>query len=125
MLDDYESAMKLLDEMNASLPIPVYAGRPFMQMMREKGIRIKSKQSLEIEHGFYAGDDGGIMCGLRGIEEERTAYVVSLTHIKVKERHPLAKAMKAYQRTRRKALAQQAAFGLAHSVITPKKPKRE
>lgn len=125
MIDDYEATMELLEEMKAHLPIPVYAGNPFIRMMREKGIRIKSKHPLHIEHVFYAGDDGGIMCGLRGIEEEKTAYVVSLTHIKVKERHPLAKAMKAYQRTRRKALAQQASFGLAPSVITPKKPKGE
>ena len=123
MIDDYDSTMELLEEMNAHLPIPVYAGTPFIRMMREKGVRIKSKHPLQIEHVFYAGDDGGIMCGLQGIGEEKTAYVVSLTHVKVKDRHPLATAMKAYQRKRRKALAQQASFGLAHAVITPKRPK--
>jgi hypothetical protein len=125
MIDDYESTMELIEQMKAQLPIPVYPGNAFIQMMREKGIRIKSKQRLEIEQVFYAGDDGGIMCGLRGIEEEKTAYVVSLTHIKIKERTPLAKAIKFYQRERRKQLAQQGAFGLPHTMITRKNPKKK
>ncbi len=105
MIDDDEDTMKLIEQMNAQVPIPVYPGNAIIRMMREKGIRIKSKQQLQIEQAFYAGDDEGIMCGLQGIGDGKTAYVVSLAHIKVKERHPLAKAMKHYQRKRRKALA--------------------
>ncbi len=108
MLDDYELVMKLIEQMKAHLPIPVYAGHPFIQMMREKSIRIKSKHRLQIEQVFYGGDEGGILCGLRGIADEERDYVVSLTHVKMTERHPLTRAIKAYQRARRKALAQQA-----------------
>jgi hypothetical protein len=124
MIDDYEITMELIEEMKAHLPIPVYAGSPFIRMMREKGIRIKSRQRLQIEEVFYAGDDGGIMCALGGFGEEEAVYVVSLTHIKMKERHPLTKAVKAYQRTRRKALAGQAAIEQIHSLLNHRHTKK-
>ncbi len=121
MIDDYENTMELIEEMKAHLAIAVYPGNAFIQMMREKGIRMKSKHPLQIEQVFYAGDDGGIMCGIRGIDDEKRAYVCSLTHLKVKERHPLAKAMKTYQRTRKKHLAQQPDDGSATSChLVPK-----
>ena len=91
--------------------------------MREKGIRLKSKRRLQIEQVFYAGDDGGIMCGLKGIEDEQRAYVVSITHIKIVPRHPLRQAIKAYQRLRRTRLLAQPDY--AGSVASEIMPNRE
>jgi hypothetical protein len=125
MIDDYEDTMELIEQMKAHVPISVYPGNAFIRMMREKGIRIKSKHQLQIEQVFYAGDDGGIMCGLRGIGDGETAYVVSLTHIKVKERHPLARAIKRYQRERRKALAQQALMEQVQSLVTSREQNNQ
>jgi hypothetical protein len=105
MIDNYETTMELIEEMKAHLPISVYAGKPFMCLMREKGIQIKSKQHFQIQEVLYAGDEGGIICHLGGFAGNQSIYMVSLTHIKMKERHPLAKSIKAYQRARRKALA--------------------
>jgi hypothetical protein len=108
MIDDYEKAIELIEEMKAHLPIPVRAGPQLAQLMRDKGIHIKAKHALAIEYVHYLGDEGGIMCGLAGMGQGNAAYVCSLTQLKVDDRHPLAKKVRAYQRERKKRLAQQA-----------------
>ncbi|MEN6334969.1 MAG: hypothetical protein ABFE01_11955 [Phycisphaerales bacterium] len=107
MIDDYEKAMDLVEEMKAHLPIPVHAGHQLIQVMRDKGVHIKAKHSLAIEYVHYLGDDGGIVCGLAGVGQGNAAYVCSLTQLKVDDRHPLAKKIRAYQRERMRRLAQQ------------------
>ena len=66
---------------------------------------------------MYSGDEGGILCALDKIGDGKEAYLTSLTHLKVIERHPLAKAMKAYQRGRKKKLAAQHALGVVSSFV--------
>ncbi len=110
MIDDYEKTMELIEEMKAHLPIPVRAGLQLVQVLRNKGVHIKAKHPLAIEQVHYLGDDGGIMCGLAGMGQGNAAYVCSLTQLKVDDRHPLAKKIRAYQRERKKRLAQQADF---------------
>ncbi|MBM4026585.1 MAG: hypothetical protein FJ280_14470 [Planctomycetes bacterium] len=110
MIDDYEKAMELVEEMKAHLPIPVHAGPQLIQMMRNEGVHLKAKHTLAIEEVLYLGDDGGIMCALAGMGPGKVAYVCSLTHLKVEDRHPLAKKIRAYQRERTKRLAQQASM---------------
>jgi hypothetical protein len=110
MIDDYEKAMELIEEMKAHLPIPVHAGPQLTQVMRDKGIHIKAKHALAIEYVHYLGDEGGIMCGLAGTGHGNAAFVCSLTQLKVDDRHPLAKKIRAYQRERKKRLAQLADF---------------
>jgi len=110
MIDDYEKAMELVEEMKAHLPIPVRAGPQLVQVLRGKGIHIKAKHTLAIEEVLYLGDEGGIMCGLAGMGQGNAAYVCSLTQLKVDDRHPLAKRIRAYQRERKKRLAHQTDF---------------
>lgn len=56
---------------------------------------------------FYAGDEGGIMCDVTLSEDAEEAIIVSITHLRVPTRHPLAKEIREYQqeRTRRLALS--------------------
>jgi len=108
MIDDYEKAMELIEEMKAHSPIPVRAGPQLIQVLRNKGIHIKAKHPLAVEQVHYLGDEGGIVCGLAGMGQGKDAYVCSLTQLKVDDRHPLAKKIRAYQRERKKRLAQQA-----------------
>jgi hypothetical protein len=98
----------LIEEMKAYLPIPVRARPQLIQVLRNKGIHIKAKHPLAIEEVLYLGDEGGIMCGLAGMGQGNAAYVCSLTQLKVEDRHPLAKKIRAYQRERKKRLASQA-----------------
>lgn len=121
MIDDIIKTQALLDEMNAHLPLPVYAGRPLIRLLKAQGVALTQTTPLQIDHVFYAEDEGGIMCGLSGLHEKGVAFVCSLTHLRLPPEHPLTKTMQAYQRRRKNALKQQEAFGLAHSTLYPKK----
>ena len=57
-----------------------------------------------IEKVLYFGDEGGIICVVKNPGKE--AIMVSLTHLRVKANHPLAKDIRAYQMRRIKKLSQ-------------------
>jgi len=90
-------------------------------MMRDRGLSIRARRRLMIIEVFYGGDEGGIMCALDKIGEGNEALVSSLTHLKVVARHPLAKAMKAYQQERKKKLAADHSTGPQIWDIPPQK----
>ncbi len=108
MIDNHAKTMELMEKMKAQLPIPARPTRAFARLMREKGVKMKPNQDLQIENVLYMGDEGGISCGLQwpGRDQEETAVVTSLTHIRVKAGHPLAKDIRAYQVARTQKLAQ-------------------
>ena len=62
-------------------------------------------QRGQIEAVFYAGDDGGILCAIKGSGDEKTAVVVSLTHLRIAGNHPIAPDIRAYQLARTQKLA--------------------
>ncbi len=107
MIDNYAETMALVEKMKAQLPLPIYAGRGLLHSMREHGLHIKARRRIMVIDVLYFGDEGGIMCALEPIEEGKEAYVTSLTHVDITPRHPLAKAIKAYQRERKRKLAEQ------------------
>jgi hypothetical protein len=100
MIDNYDEAMDLMCKMEKELPIPVLATKEFIQAMRKNGVRITRRQEIQIERVLYMGDEGGIGCAVRIPEQEETAVVTSLTHIRVKNDHPLAREIRAYQTER-------------------------
>ena len=106
MIDNYEETMALIDKIKAQLPLPVYAGRGLIHSMREHGIHIKARRRIMVIDVFYMGDEGGIMCALEPLGEGKEAFLSSLTHVEV-ARHPLAKAIRAYQRDRKRKLAEE------------------
>ena len=107
MIDDHDKATELMHKMEAQLPIPARPTGAFVRAMRERGVKIPHNQELQIKRVFYAGDEGGIMCDVTLSEEAKEAIIVSLTHLRVSSRHPLAKEIREYQqeRTRRIALS--------------------
>lgn len=122
MIDDFAKTMKLLEKIKTQLPIPAYAGKPFIQVMRERGIKIKPRQNLQIIDVLYLGDDGGIACAIKGTGQEEIAIVISITHIRIKDSHPLAIEIRAYQIERSKKLARMNSTIPTSYII---KPKRE
>jgi hypothetical protein len=60
---------------------------------------------VQIIDVFYSGDEGGIVCALKGAGDEKTAVLISLTHLRLPTDHPLAKDVRAYQITRTQKLA--------------------
>ncbi len=106
MIDDYAKAMELMRKMEAQLPIPARPTGAFVHAMRERGVKIPRDQELQIKRVFYAGDEGGICCDVTLSEDAKEAIIVSITHLRVRSRHPLAKEIRAYQRERTRRIAQ-------------------
>jgi hypothetical protein len=106
MIDNYEFTMALIKNMEDHLPIPAEPTKNFVHAMRKNGIKVKSNQKLQIESLTYLGDEGGISCCI-GILKQGKVVITSLTHIRVKNSHPLGKDITKYQQMRIKALASQ------------------
>ncbi len=107
MIDNYDEAMALIDQIKAHLPLPVYARRELIRSLRDKGIRMKARRRIMVNDALYAGDEGGILCALEPFWDGKEAVMSSITHLDVIPRHPLSKAIKAYQRERKRKLAEQ------------------
>ncbi|HET7089340.1 MAG TPA: hypothetical protein VFL17_11880 [Anaerolineae bacterium] len=109
MIDDYDEAMALLQELEAQLPLPARPASALARSMKDKGIHMAHYEQLAIKRVFYMGDEGGLMCDvtLEGAEAKKEAVVCSLTHLRVDSRHPLTGEIQLYQEKRTRKLAQQ------------------
>ncbi|MBC8249587.1 MAG: hypothetical protein H8E90_07900, partial [Anaerolineales bacterium] len=105
MIDDYDKATELMRKMEAQLPIPARPTGAFVRAMREQGIKIPGDQELQIKRVFYAGDEGGVCCDVTLSEDAEEAIIVSITHLRVPSRHPLAEEIRGYQRERTRRIA--------------------
>ena len=125
MIDDYAKAMELTRKMESQLPIPARPTGALVRTMREQGIKIPRGQELQIKRVFYMGDEGGIMCDVTLSEEAKEAIIVSITHLRVYPRHPLAKEIRAYQRERTRRIAQSGGSGKpSQFAVRPRKRQR-
>lgn len=99
-IDDPTVVASLLTQMEAQLPIPAHVTPEVRHMLRAQKVFIPTHRRVQIEHVLYAGDEGGIVCGLAFPGSSREAVVISLTHLRIATAHPLANAIRAYQRAR-------------------------
>ncbi len=106
MIDDYAKAMELMRKMEAQLPIPARPTGALVRTLRERGVKIPRDQELQIKRVFYMGDEGGICCDVTLSEDAKEAIVVSITHLRVPARHPLAKEIREYQQERTRRITQ-------------------
>ena len=90
--------MKLIEEMESQLPIPVYPSKGFGQLSSQSGKDITVDTELMITMVFDSGYEGGIICLLDGINPE--SFVISITLLRVKPDHPLFDKISAYQKQR-------------------------
>ncbi|HUX75787.1 MAG TPA: hypothetical protein VMY40_03990 [Anaerolineae bacterium] len=125
MIDDYDKTMELMHKMEAQLPIPARPTAAFFRSVQKKGIRVTRDQQLQIKHLVYAGDEGGIMCDVTLSRDAKEALLVSITHLRIDPRHPLAREIRAYQKERTKRLTQSGGLREPHSyTIRPRKRGR-
>ena len=126
MIDDYNQAMELMNKMESQFPIPVRPTGPYIRMMRERGIKIKRNERLQIKRVLYLGDEGGIICDVTPNPDAKEVYLVSLTHLEVEQHHPLARDIRAYQKKRNRRIAQSNQSGQPGSftIFPDKKRKR-
>lgn len=124
MIDNYEEAIALMDKMKACLPIPIRGTPEMMEMLQKQGQNFQKNYIFEIETVLYAGDEGGILCALKEDKEQGSA-IVSLTHLRIADDHPLAREIKDYQNKRCMRLAiANGRIGKAKRIAKKTKPKK-
>ena len=131
-IDNYLEAQALTEQLEATIPFQVRAGKELLKTMRDRGESIKANTWLTVDLVKYSGDIGGINCGLEPVsgQTEKQRYVVSLTHLEIDPKHPLASEVKAYQRKRIQRLMLQNQGGFAAELLAErsntqkKKPKQ-
>jgi hypothetical protein len=104
-IDDYAQAIELTEKLKASLPLQV---RPTQQMakgMKAQGKALDPNREYTVDSVLYSGDMGGITCTLKGDPDGKEVFAVSITHLRVDPKHPLAVELKAYQSRRTRGLA--------------------
>lgn len=99
-VDNYAEAKALTEKLKESLPFKVRPGKELLKTIRNEGEKVSPNQEFEVNSVNYSGDDGGIMCVIVIGEEEKQAFVTSLTFVKFDPDHPLAPEVTAYQKRR-------------------------
>ena len=106
MIDDPETVARLMDQMQAHLPISALPTSALVRTLRQQGLKIGTERALFIKHVHYLGDEGGIMCDVTPTDDAKAVYVVSLTHLRIAPGHPLFRDIRAYQRVRVQRIAE-------------------
>jgi hypothetical protein len=105
MIDDIKAAEELVEKMKENLPILAYPTKSLrISLNNSNNINLKSKSLLRIKDVLYMGNEGGICCAI-AVNKEGELLIVSLTHLNIDAKQPLAKEIKSYQFKRRKALS--------------------
>jgi hypothetical protein len=102
MIDDPRQAKRLLDRLEASLPLPAIVTPEPAAVIRERSPGADPPRRRTVTKTFCAGDEGGILCGLDlgDRENAKEVFVVSITHLAFDPELPLARKIAAYQEHR-------------------------
>ncbi|MBI1881337.1 MAG: hypothetical protein HYR94_24415 [Chloroflexi bacterium] len=125
MIDDYAKTMELMRRMEAHLPISAQPTSSYIRAMRERGVKVKGSQRLQIKKLFYIGDEGGIICDVTPSADVKEVQLVSLTHLEVDPHHPLAQEIRVYQRERTRRIAQSGRSSQPSSFTIHPRQKRK
>ena len=107
MIDNPGQAERLLTRLQAVLPVPARMTPELTATLRtpETAKEVPAACSMIALH--YAGDEGGIVCGLDVATATGNAVYTSITHLRFDPRLPLAREIAAYQKHRVKRLRRQ------------------
>jgi hypothetical protein len=94
----------LLEQMQDQLPIPAFPTKEIVRILRRGGVKASTDRALSIKRVFYGGDEAGIVCDVTP-SRAKEVFIVSLTHLRITQHHPLFAAIVAYQRVRVRRLA--------------------
>jgi len=94
-----------MQKMESALPIPAQATGDLARTLRDRGIKLPSNKSVIIEKLIYLGDEGGIACSITIPSHNDSAVIVSITHLRLLNTHPLASDVRKYQVARTKKLS--------------------
>jgi hypothetical protein len=99
-------ATQLIKEIEAHLPLPVYATPGLSHSLQQQGKDVGADEELQVTSVFDSGDMGGILCVLAS-RDQKEVFMISLTHLRIRKDHPLRKRIEAYQKARVRSLARQ------------------
>jgi hypothetical protein len=105
MIDDLIQVARLLEKLEDALPLPAAMTPQLVACLRERYPEKTITEKCRVVALDYAGSEGGIMCELDfgpGNNEDRV--LASITHLTFDRRHPLRRAIVAYQKRRTKRL---------------------
>lgn len=105
MIDNPKQVTKLMQKLKSQLPIPAKVTEALIRGLRDKSINISPDAPVEIIDVLYLGDEGGICCALKVINQEEVAVMASLTHLRLSNTSPLSQDVRAYQTSRVKKLS--------------------
>jgi hypothetical protein len=109
MIDDRAKAGRLVDALEASLPVETRLPASLIRTLSARDPDTAIPTRCNVVSVFYAGEEGGIMCALDiGGPNTETAHIVSITHLIFNRKVPLFSQINGYQRHRTKKLKQQA-----------------
>jgi hypothetical protein len=94
-----DDTIGLISEMRKHLPIPVDATSDLLKELKRRGASFKQMNALKIMEVEDSGDMGGIICKVEGMEKKKGFYV-SLTHLRLRDGHPLKDSILKYQEKR-------------------------
>ena len=104
MIDNYDEAIALTEKLKANLPIFLKPTPETVAQLQEQGLKTSKNQAYEVKSLIYSRDAGGIVCELKQ-EDKNAPLLISLTHLRIENDHPLADEVKVYQNRRSLRLA--------------------
>ena len=107
MIDNPGQAGRLLTSLQAALPLPARMTPELATALRTPQTATETPAACSIIALHYAGDEGGIVCGLDVATATGNAVYISITHLRFDPRLPLAREVTAYQKHRVKRLRRQ------------------
>lgn len=105
MIDDPRTVARLMDQMQAHLPMPAFPTKEIVRILRRGGAKISVDRALSVKRVFYLGDEAGIACDVTPGRDAKEAFIVSLTHLRIAPHHPLFRPILAYQLERVRRIA--------------------
>ena len=108
MIDNPAQVERLLAKLQAALPVPTRLTPEAAALLQARNaVAGEIPPACSITWVSYAGDEGGIMCGLDFGHETEPAVVTSITHLRFDPRLALAGDITAYQKRRVRRLQRQ------------------
>lgn len=105
MIDNPDQVIRVIARMREALPLSAMASPELLGIVRKQWPGKDVPHQCHVTRVDYAGDEGGIMCGLDlGSEGDPRAFFVSITHLIFTRATPLAREIAAYQKHRMKRL---------------------
>jgi hypothetical protein len=80
LIDDPSTVARLMDQLQAHLPMPAFPTKEIVRTLRRQGAKVSVERAVSVKHVLYLGDEGGIGCALTATPTAKTVCVVSLTH---------------------------------------------